>query len=432
MLQNPVFAFGLTSSTTYTCTFTSGSCTATDTVLITVNPIPTATLLAIPNPACIGDDIVLTSTTSIPVNYYRFQYNNGGGWINITNPGMSTINPQTYNNIIQSTQFRVKVREDNGCTTSSWSPTITVPITSITTSLTPSSLQMYCQNTTVANLTVIANGGIVPYQYQWYEYSPPNQALGAVIIPNATDSFLIPPTNTVGITYYYCVVTGGQSCEDTTGVITVEIVSAPIFTLQPQDSTVCTGSNLTINVEDTISATVGQATLIYQWYENSICDTTVSGGSVPATGPGNNTNTYTPQTTIPGTTYYYCTVIIPQISGCNTIISECAEIIVNPIPTVTLSAVPTPACLGDDIVLTASTSIPVNRYRFQYNNGSGWTNLTNPGYGLLNPVTFSNISTTTQFQVKVREYNGCTNSSWSPIITVPVNIPPITGLIWHN
>ena len=37
-------------------------------------------------------------------------------------------NPVIYNNITQSTQFRVKVREANGCAASSWSPTITVPI----------------------------------------------------------------------------------------------------------------------------------------------------------------------------------------------------------------------------------------------------------------------------------------------------------------
>jgi len=132
-VQNPVFASGLTSSTTYTCTFTSGNCTATDVVLITVNPIPIATLLAIPNPACLGDHILLTASPSIPVNRYRFQFNNGGGWINMTNPGMSTSNPQTYNNISTSTQFRVKVREENGCNTGAWSPVVVVPISVVAT-----------------------------------------------------------------------------------------------------------------------------------------------------------------------------------------------------------------------------------------------------------------------------------------------------------
>ena len=67
-----------------------------------------------------------------------------------------------------------------------------------------------------------------------------------------------------------------------------------------------------------------------------------------------------------------------------------------------------------------------------YNNGSGWNNLTAPSWDINNPVTYNNITQSTQFRVKAREYNGCPNSSWSPIITVPVNIAPITGPIWHN
>ena len=132
-VQNPIFISGLTSSTTYTCTFTSGGCVATDVVTITVNPLPIATLSVIPNPACLGESITLSATTSIPVGLYRFQYNSGGVWINMTNPGMVTTNPQTYNNISATTQFRVRVREDNGCNTGLWSPVIVVPISIVAT-----------------------------------------------------------------------------------------------------------------------------------------------------------------------------------------------------------------------------------------------------------------------------------------------------------
>ena len=135
-VQNPVFASGLTSSTTYTCTFTSGSCTDTDVVLITVNPIPTVTLSAVPNPACEGDDIVLTAVASTGFPYeYKFLYNDGTGWSgnSVTTPAWDINNPVIYNNITQSTQFRVRVRENSSCLTSSWSPVITVPINTIVT-----------------------------------------------------------------------------------------------------------------------------------------------------------------------------------------------------------------------------------------------------------------------------------------------------------
>ena len=52
----------------------------------------------------------------------------------MTNPGMSTSNPQTYYNINTNTQFRVRVREDNGSRgTGPWSPVISVPISIVAT-----------------------------------------------------------------------------------------------------------------------------------------------------------------------------------------------------------------------------------------------------------------------------------------------------------
>lgn len=133
-VQNPVFLTGLNATTSFVVSFTDTSgCVALDSVTIIVNPVPTATLSAIPNPACFGESITLTATSSIPVNRYRFQYDNGGGWTNMTNPGMVTTNPQIYNNINTTTQFRVRVREDNGCTTGPWSPVISVPISVVST-----------------------------------------------------------------------------------------------------------------------------------------------------------------------------------------------------------------------------------------------------------------------------------------------------------
>ena len=127
-LQNPSFNGGVNTTSVYTVTFTDANgCIANDIVTITVNPVPSVTLSALPNPACVGDNIILTAAASIPVTQYRFQSNLGSGWNNLNTPSWGINNPVTFNNITQSTQFRVKVREDNGCATSSWS-TITVPI----------------------------------------------------------------------------------------------------------------------------------------------------------------------------------------------------------------------------------------------------------------------------------------------------------------
>ncbi len=124
----------LTSTTTYTVTLTDNNgCVATDDIVITVSPVPSVSLTAVPNPACEGDDILLTATSSIPVNKYKFQVNSGS-WSNLTSPGWGNSSSFTYNNITTTTQFRVKVKENNGCNASGWS-TITLPINNITTPL---------------------------------------------------------------------------------------------------------------------------------------------------------------------------------------------------------------------------------------------------------------------------------------------------------
>jgi hypothetical protein len=155
-VQNPVFASGLTSSTTYTCTFTSGSCTDTDVVLITVNPIPTVTLSAVPNPACEGDDIVLTAVASTGFPYeYKFMYNDGTGWSgnNVTTPAWDINNSVIYSNITQSTQFQVRVREYNGC------PPSNSPIVPVTVNWLPTQ--------TIAISDSVCLGGVVPDLLAW-------------------------------------------------------------------------------------------------------------------------------------------------------------------------------------------------------------------------------------------------------------------------
>ena len=60
------FTSSLTNSITYSVNVNLGVCNSIDSVQINVNPIPTALITATPNPACIGDDIQLLATTSIP------------------------------------------------------------------------------------------------------------------------------------------------------------------------------------------------------------------------------------------------------------------------------------------------------------------------------------------------------------------------------
>ena len=134
-VQNPTFSNSLNSTTIFVVTLIDSlGCLAHDTTVVNVNLLPSVSLVVQPNQPCMNDNIILTANTSIPANIYRFQFNDGGGWQNITTQtqwGWGFLNPVTFNNISTTTQFRVRVREDWGCNTSQWSQIISVPINQV-------------------------------------------------------------------------------------------------------------------------------------------------------------------------------------------------------------------------------------------------------------------------------------------------------------
>ena len=129
-IQNPTFVSGLslTNTTTYIVSFTNddSTCTATDSVIITVNPLPVITsFTASPSPACVGDIITLQAITSIPVASYIFLQSTSGSFSPIANTtsGWQSISPPTttlsinFSPIISTTDFKIKVKHYGGCPT---------------------------------------------------------------------------------------------------------------------------------------------------------------------------------------------------------------------------------------------------------------------------------------------------------------------------
>ena len=90
-----------------------------------------------------------------------------------------------------------------------------------------------------------------------------------------------------------------------------------------------------------ISYTNGSGSPQYQWYEN-----TVNNNTTGTPIPGATSSSYMPFTAVAGTTYYYCTVDLPQ-GGCNTIYSNTAEIIIYLDPLVDLQPISSQTiCVG--------------------------------------------------------------------------------------
>tara|TARA_B100001057_G_scaffold120680_1_gene119357 strand:+ start:44056 stop:46908 length:2853 start_codon:yes stop_codon:yes gene_type:complete len=139
-ISNPQFVngFSLISDTIFTVTYGNGICSSTDTVRVEVNQRPSVSNIIVnPTPACENDTITIFAVTSSSnITQFKFQKKtlSNNNWINITSNsnGWGNLNPITYGPISETTEFKVKIREESGCRTSEWgAPTnqgIIVPI----------------------------------------------------------------------------------------------------------------------------------------------------------------------------------------------------------------------------------------------------------------------------------------------------------------
>ncbi|WP_333601508.1 PKD-like domain-containing protein, partial [Flavobacterium sp.] len=236
-----------------------------------------------------------------------------------------------------------------GCTnvTSMIAQVDVVPDPTVTTQ--PIALQTVCQNSPATTLAVVASGGIgTTYGYQWYSSTVNNTASGT-LIAGETNSTYIPPTNTAGTQYYYCLITQptGTGCNVTSAVATVTVNLAPAVVNQPLSSTICLGATPT-----TLSLTYanGAGTPNYQWYANT---TNSNSGGSPISGATNAT--FNPPATPAGTVYYYCNVTFPTLVGpCSLITTAAAEVTINQNPVIASET--TTICSSTTFTVTPTTT----------------------------------------------------------------------------
>ncbi len=208
-IANPIANPATTS--TYTVTVTNGSCTATDIVVVTVNPPPIANA---------GSDVVICSGASISLTA------SGGttySWLPATGLSSTTIaNPIA--NPISTTSYTVTV--SNGTCTA----TDVIVVTVNTVIADAGTAVAICSG---GNTTLAATGGT---SYTWI----PATGLSSTTIAN-------PIANPTSTTTYTVIVTDG-ACS-ATDLVTVTVNTAPVAPVSISGSTVvCEGSSQTNSV----------------------------------------------------------------------------------------------------------------------------------------------------------------------------------------
>ena len=124
---------------------------------------------------------------------------------------------------------------------------------------------------------------------------------------------------------------------------------------------------------NSISVTAAGTGLTYQWYSNN--SASASGGTSLGTSNGAQTATYTPQSSVLGTKYYYCIVS----NGCGSVTSSVSGAFTVSSPTsVTASANVSTICAGGAVNLTSSatsnSSTEAVLINENFNNTpTGWT-----------------------------------------------------------
>lgn len=277
--------------------------------------------------------------------------------------------------------------------------TVTVTVNSLPaiSSHPATSAQNICINGTSTALSVTASGTGI--SYQWYKNTTASNSGGSPI-SGATSASYTPPTNTAGVSYYYCKVTGTCSpvvTSNVSGAITIS--AAAVGGSISGGGSVCTGTNST---SLTLSGHTGT---INKWQYS-----TVSNFSSGVTDVANTSTTLT-VTNLTATRYYRAYLV----SGSCNAYSGTATITVNSLPAVASITGTTSFCVAAGTTLSNATA------------GGTWSS-SNTGVATINSsgaVTGIAAGSST-ISYTVTNGNGCSGTSTVAITVNPVLSAPGT------
>jgi len=392
-------------TTGYTVTGTTGTCSNTFVITVTVNPTPTVTSSAGTNPICAGQSTTLTA---------------GGASTYVWNPGALPGSPVTVSPGANQT-YTVTGTAANGCTSTSQ---ITVTVNPVPTVTSSASTNPIC----VGGSTNLTGGGASSYVWN----------------PGAIPGSPVTVTP-AGTTTYTVTGTGANGCTNTSQ-LTVTVSPTPTVTAVAAANPICNGSSVTLTASGastynwmpgslsgtsvsvspssttsyTVTGTVGTCTSSFvitvtvnpspnvssSTPANPICvGTTItltgSGAVTYVWNPGNMAGN--PVNVTPASTTTY-TVTGTDGNGCTA--NSQLTVTVNPTPTITAAPNSAAICAGSSVTITAS--------------GAGTYNWM-PG-SLSGPTQNLSPSSNTTYTITGTDVNGCTDTVQVPVVVNPLPV----------
>ena len=414
-----------TSATTFTYALVSvvyddpsATCSATisGSAIVTVNPLPTATVTGTTT-VCQGDAQPAVTFTNTTASSVVITYNTGGANASFTlaGNGTQTFNvPTTTATTVTYNLFGVAFSGGSACS-SVLNSSATVTVTAGPTA-TISGTTTVCQGATAPTLTFtnpMSSAITVTYNINFgatdYTISIPANSTNTVTVP----------TTTAG-TYTYnlesVIFQSGSACLATiTGNASVTVSSTNTVSAASSNPTVCEGTAITPVTFTTTGATgIGTATGLPTGVSASFSGNTITVSGTP---------------TVAGT-YSYS---IPLSGGCSTV-NATGTITVNAAPVVTLSGT-TSVCQYDNAPEVTFTNPQSQAITVVYTINGGTSSSINIAANSTTNIALSSTNSTGTFTyaiVSVSYQSGaaCTNNSVSSTAVITVNPVPtatITG-----
>lgn len=276
-----------------------------------------------------------------------------------------------------------------------------------------------------ASLSVIAfGGGDAIATYKWYKNSSPSNSGGTLVGTYASTSttHTFYPSET-GPFYYYATCTtasGAVATSQVSGAITVNAL--PVISSQPSASAQAICINGTASALS-VTTSAGSGTVYrYKWYSNPTAST--AGGTLEATNFSTaTTNAYTPDTTFPGTKYYY--VEVTNSNGCFINSTVSGAVTISPL---SIGGIASSSNLflasGGQPTISLSGNTGSIQWQKSTDGLTAWTSASGTGT-TGQTFTSSAVAATTFFRAMVTS-GGCT-AEYSSVVKITITTTPITS-----
>jgi hypothetical protein len=331
------------------------------TAVITVNPSPLATITGGAT-VCVGNPApLITFTGSGSTAPYTFTYNiNNGPYQTITTTSGNAVSIQAPTNLPGTFIYNL-VSVSDGSSTNCSQPqtgTVTILVNPLPTA-TINGNAAVCLGNISPIITFTGNGSTAPYTFIYKINNGPNLSITST---NGNTATVSAPTNIAG-TFIYTLVSvqdaSSTACmQPQAGTATIVVNPLPLATITG-GATLCAGSPLPI-VTFTGSGSTAPYTFTYNINNGpNLTVTTTSGNTVTITAPTNIAGTFV---------YTLISVQDGSTTACSQLQNGAVTIIINPLPTATISG-STAVCLGAaSPVVTFTGAGSTAPYTFTYKN----------------------------------------------------------------